>query len=190
MKSGFCCLADIQHEKTLYEELLSTSDWNSYRRFVAYFDSMPDVLTSGSFAPEFDFHGRPLQSLSDDPPLKIVAFNILPRQAGGIAVLGWTKESDVVATQLIQSLLTLRKQQISDALVRLAFTHLENIYSRPSWWESLPRAGTDRLHQRALIGAHPELMRENDCLCDDGLFLADWDLKKNELMVSGACDSS
>src|SRR5215831_9349413 len=79
-------LAELQHHKRLYEELFTKRNYDDYRRLVIHFSAVPDVLSTGGFAPEFDYYGKVLQDMMD-PLLASIVVSIVPCNEGGIAVL-------------------------------------------------------------------------------------------------------
>jgi hypothetical protein len=176
-------LADIQAEKNLYDEMFMNRNYGSYRRLVISFSKVPDVLSTGSFFPEFDFAGNPLQDLMYCP-LKIISVSIVPSNTGGFAVLGWHPQSDVVCVPFVNSLLRTRREDFGDAIVRVVFEHIENTYMRPSWWEGLNEETRDALVRRANSGTRPNSERDANCLTDDGFRYVDWPVTNIETVLS------
>ena len=167
-------VADANYHKDLYDAVLIASAWNEYHSLVVEFDATPEILYTGAFSPEFDFSGRPLQHLMDEPPLNLITVTLLPSDSGAVAVLGWEKHSDRVCHTFAKSLQSLPPEDIGNAIVRLAFEHVENTFARPSWWESMSSNTRDALTRRLRIGADPDIPRRADCLKDDGLRYVNW----------------
>jgi SEC-C motif len=168
-------LAEIQHHKTQYDEILLREAFNDYRRLVMHFSCIPDVLSTGSFAPEYDFLGNRLQRLID-PKLEHIAVSIVPAGSVGFAILGWQKQSDHICIPFVQSLLSIPRDRLAEALVRLVFEHIENTYLRPSWWEFLSENIQQTLLRRMNNGANPLSLRRADCLIDDNLHSVEWEV--------------
>lgn len=166
-------LAEIQHHKTQYDEILLRAAFDEYRRLVIWFSCIPDVLSTGSFAPEYDFFGNTLQRMID-PGLEHIAVSIVPAGSAGFVMLGWQKHSDSICIPFAQSLLSTPTDRLGDAAVRLVFEHIENTYLRPSWWETLTRNVRQALIRRANHGVHPHLPRRAECLTDDNLHCVSW----------------
>lgn len=167
-------VAETQYHINIYETMLKNRNFDSYRRVIIRFSCIPDVLSTGAFAPEYDFAGHGYQDLADDPPLKNIAVTVLPAEGGGIAVLGWHPESDEVCIPFAKSLMSLQHGQLGDAVVRLIFEHIENTFFRPSWWVNLPQLTKKALIRRANSGANPTVPRESNSLMDDGFRYVSW----------------
>ncbi|WP_251106539.1 hypothetical protein [Alloacidobacterium dinghuense] len=167
-------LAEIQHHKDLYDEMLRRNNFDPYRRLIIRFSCVPDVLSTGAFAPEHDFSGNRFQNLLDDPPLKNIAVTVLPADGGGVAVLGWQEGSDAVCIPFVESLISIGEESLGNAVLRLVFEHIENTFFRPSWWEELPEATQQALIRRTNSGASPATPRGPSCLRDDKLNYVDW----------------
>lgn len=166
-------LAEIQHHKEQYDEILVRAAFDEYRRLVIHFSCIPDVLSTGSFAPEYDFSGNELQRMID-PGLEQIAVSIIPAGSVGFVTLGWQKESDHICIPFVQSLLSIPTDRLADAVVRLVFEHIENTYLRPGWWESLPKSVQQALVRRINSGTHPLSLRRANCLTDDKLHCVKW----------------
>jgi hypothetical protein len=166
-------LAEIQYHKALYDEILMSRAFDDYRRLVIHFSCIPDVLSTGSFAPQYDFCGNQLQDLME-PGLENIAVSIVPAGSGGFVMLGWQKQGDSVCIPFAQSLLSAPADRLADTVVRLVFEHIENTYLRPSWWEALPKSVRQALIRRANSGAHPQHPRRSNCLTDDKVHSAEW----------------
>jgi SEC-C motif-containing protein len=166
-------LAEIQHHKEHYDEILLRSAFDEYRRLIIHFSCAPDVLSTGSFAPEYDFLGNSLQRMID-PGLEHIAVSIVPAGPVGFVMLGWLKQSDHICIPFVQSLLSTPTNRLADAAARLVFEHIENTYLRSSWWEALPKNIRQALIRRANSGVHPHLPRRADCLTDDKLHCVEW----------------
>lgn len=167
-------LAEIQRQKDLCDEILINSAYDRNQSVIIRFADAPDVLSAGGFCPEYDFHGRQMQRMSDPSPLATVSVSVLPNDGGGIAVFGWERQCDNVCVPFVESLTALPKEDISNAIVRLVFEHIENTYMRPSWWESLNAETRSALLRRANNGADPSVPRLSSCLVHDGLKYVDW----------------
>ena len=175
---SFKGLAQLQRHKTLHDKMLTERAWHLYRRWVVHFDSVPDVLASGAFCPEFDFRGQRLQHLVDAKSLGYMAITILPAGTGGVAVLGWERESDPVCIPFVESLAVFSKERLANAIVRLVFEYIENTFSRPSWWESLSHQTVEMLSRRMSSGATG--LRKPESLTEDNFDYANWPVSSIE----------
>ncbi len=137
-------------------------------------DTLPEVLCSGGFAPEFDFEGNMLQDYMNlEKDLESFFFSLIPFKDVGLALFGWIEKQDSLCTKFIKSLHTLYSNgEIGNALVRFIFDSFENIFFRISWWEELSQKAKVSLQNRFLSGAFSK--REKDCLIDDGLRAVNW----------------
>ncbi|HEY2390516.1 MAG TPA: SEC-C domain-containing protein [Candidatus Angelobacter sp.] len=172
-------LTEMQHHKRLYEELLTKRNYDDYRRLVIHFSAVPDVLSTGGFAPEFDYSGNALQSMME-PLLANIVVSIVPYKDGGVAVLGWEKYSDSICVPFVQSLLAKKPENLGNAVVRLVFEHIENTYLRPSWWERLDERTRNAIIMRSNSGINPFEERDANCLTDDGFQFVNWPVTQIE----------
>jgi hypothetical protein len=166
--------AEMEYQKRWYDDILIRSAWDEYHSLVVEFAAGPEILYTGGFLPEFDFSGNTLQNLMDQPPLSFITATVMPCDSGGMAILGWEGHSSAVCTRFAESLRDVPADDLGNAIVRLGFEHIENTFSRPSWWESLPSPMKSALIRRLQAGANPEVAREPDCLKSDGNCYITW----------------
>ena len=132
-------------------------------------------MCSGGFYPEQDFDGVELQDIADlsNTPdlLSVTSFYGGER---GVVVFSWLEENDQTCGAFIQSLRVISDEFVTAALLRLFFTHCENIHMDPDWWESLPEGTRNALVRRMESSADPLKVRPEAVLSDDGVFHAPW----------------
>lgn len=76
------------------------------------------------------------------------SFSLIPADSDfGVAVFAWLTDS-AGNEMLGDSLLALPEAAVADAIVRFAFTYMENTYMSPAWWASLPSGTVDSLTAR------------------------------------------
>jgi hypothetical protein len=119
--------------------------------------------------PEFDFQGTKLQRVGTvAPDYELITFNLTVLDGRTVAVIGWLDGDDGPAGRFAKSFMGAVETERADAIVRLAFEHLENIYLRPSWWHSLPATVKAHLMHRSQSGG-TLMERQAHCLMPDGL---------------------
>ena len=135
---------------------------------------MPEVVCSGGFAPEYDFHGNLLQDyLNLQKNLESLYFSLVPFEKVGVAVFGWMENEGSACLKFIKTLHELKAEnEIGNALIRFIFDSLENTFFKPSWWDSLSNHEKDVLQNKVLSGALER--RKKNCLIDDGLRVVNW----------------
>lgn len=178
-------LADIRRANRQYGELLRAGAYAEIRYLAVRLDSVPDVMCSGGKNPQFDFEGNEIQDFSDlDVPAHGLSFSLLASGQTGCAFFTWLPDDDAVCIPFVSSFSRLSDTQIPHALVRIAFGHIENLYWRPEWWDSLFSESRDRLLERVRIAAHPEIAIPRDFLCEDGLRVVRWRVNGRQTNVS------
>ena len=87
MKKSFQELSD---RKEKYDKSLISKNYNYFTYYGIFLDTLPEVLCTGGFDPEFDFEGNTLQdymNLQDD--LESFYFSLIPFEDVGLALFGW-----------------------------------------------------------------------------------------------------
>ncbi len=173
LKKSFQELSD---EKDKYDKILLSKNYSDCTYYGIFLDTLPEVLCSGGFAPEFDFEGNMLQDYTNlQKDLESLYFSLIPFEDVGLALFGWIEKKGSSRIQFIRSLHALYSNgEIGNALVRFIFDSLENTFFRISWWESLSQKEKDSLQDRILSGVLRE--RKKDCLIDDGLRTVKWNV--------------
>lgn len=115
--------------------------YSETRFYAIEFDSVPDILCSGTTNVIYDFAGNMIQNMYKDParakPFDIITLSLLPFDTGhGVAVFAWYGKSSV-NEKFIKSLHNLPKRDIPNILVRFLFYNFENIFWSPTWWDNL-----------------------------------------------------
>jgi hypothetical protein len=93
--------------------------------------------------------------------------NITVYQEQTVAFFCWLGEPDGPAGTFVKSFGSLSHNLLADALVRIAFEQMGNIYMRQSWWEALPNNDQAELLRRVWSGGI-SVGRRSDCLVDHG----------------------
>ena len=161
-------LQDLLRWKSDYDLAFINRKFDSFQVYgVAFSESLP-VVGSGTFHPEFDFYGNPLQRLGRNSALyEHMTYNLTVLNGVSVVVFGWMQEADGPANKLVKSYKELPDSEKADAAVRLAFEQIENIYFKPSWWNGLPKETSDDAIRRMFSGTGIDgLERQPDCLRD------------------------
>ena len=160
--------ASCRRWKADYDECIRSGDLGKFRFFAVELEPALPIAACGAFYPEYDFQAQPLQDLLvENSNYEHVAVNITTWENRGLAVFGWFDLGSGAATRLVTSLQALPSDRISDALTRLCFEHLENIYIRPSAWAGLRDSQRNSLLARVPSGGITH-ERPATCLVEDG----------------------
>jgi hypothetical protein len=126
--------------KSSMDSMLLENQYTDLKYLAITFKDKPEIACSGTFCPEYDFNGKFLQDLSDlIPDFDAIMFNLIPTEKGGMAIFSWIDYDSVNCYRLIKSLLDVSKNRIPDAILRMAFEYIDNVYIDPNWWEPLGR---------------------------------------------------
>jgi hypothetical protein len=168
-------LRDLRAEKAIYDADLMSNNFDAIRFVSIELAGQPDVVCAGVVQPTVSFAGERIQNLKDvGKQLKDVAFSILATPLGGRAVFSWRIDADSVCSPLVDSLLSMPRSVIPHALVRFALSEFENVFFRPSWWESLAPPVVAALEGRFMHGVDPRHGIGIGYVEDDGVRAVDW----------------
>jgi hypothetical protein len=175
METGYSTVTtDVQAWKHIYDDILVTRRYHRARGYIIELSQVPPIMCSGAFYPEQDFQGNEMQDLLDLNRLPHL-ITVTSFHAGhrGAVVLSWVDEADSVCVSFVESLHRIGDDMVTDALMRLLFTHFENIHMQPQWWEALSTGHQESLMERHYVSVHP-LPRAAGFLADDGLRFDPW----------------
>ncbi len=175
-KLGHDDLARIKRE---YDTILKNKSLKKIKYYAIFFDKLPDVLSSGSFWPVFDFNGNKVQEPIKPNP-EGIQISLITMKQGGAAVFTWLEENGV-SESFIKTLHRIKDSRLPSTIVRFIFEYFENIYFKISWWNSLNESQKKKLHQRALM----IMGHEPDCLMEDGLRVVDWQVTSRKTNIEG-----
>jgi hypothetical protein len=104
--------------------------------FAVEFEHCMPIVGCGGFAPEFDFLGRTQQHLGR-LEIENVYFNWTVIDGRSVAIFAWLQSEHPYCRDFVESFKQLPCSDYANALIRMSFEHIENIYFRPSWWNAL-----------------------------------------------------
>lgn len=162
-------MADLERWKAEYDEAFLKQRFDAFRFYcVGFSDTLP-IVGCGAFHPEFDFEGRPLQKLGRGPAtFEHVTYNLTVLNGRSLAVLGWYEGDNGPAATFAMSFVNVPAIEKAEAIIRLAFEHIENIYLKPSWWHELTDATKEATIRRIRTGIGPYgFERQPNCLAPD-----------------------
>lgn len=170
-------LREIARHKSNYDESLVSSEFDRVRYMYVTLSGIPDIMFSGALYPECDFRGRRLQNLADlEAELEVIACNLISSNGHGYFVMTWLDEGNSVCSDFADSLRSMDRDGIPNAITRFAFEFCENTFWSPHWWQSLPQTQRDALLSRISSGVDPTVERLPNCLLDDGISYVDWNV--------------
>ena len=172
-------LKDSQYHKQIYDRIIESRQFEGVRGYIIEFENPPPVMCSFAFLPEQDFDGSELQNLSDlstaPDLLSVTSFHGGER---GIVAFSWLADNDKTCRGFIESLQVIPNGLVTAALLRLFFSHSENIHMAPDWWEALPQWTRDTLQKRFTSSANLWEATPKAVLADDGMSLVPWAVTK------------
>lgn len=141
----------LSYWKDVYARMYMSSDFSLFQFCAIEFESILPFVAAATFLPEYDFSGNRLQ-----PPLnprsEHLCINVTVLNGKSVAVFGWIREGDGASGQFVASFSSLPDDQKADALLLLLFEYSENVYMRPSWWNSLAPEVMKTLTSKILSG--------------------------------------
>jgi hypothetical protein len=165
-------MRDVEAWKSDYETRLVSGDRRGFVYYALRFDRLLPIVGCGAFHPEYDFTGTVLQRLGRRPfAFEHLSFSITAFAGRTVIFFGWLGDDYGPAAKFVASFRAIPDNRKADALIRLAFEQLENIYFTPSWWETLGSEDQNALLCAVRSGT-PSLPREPNCLIDRGSIYA------------------
>lgn len=170
--------------KLAYDTILLSQDYSFVDHFIIRFRNPPTLTCTSIVNPEYDFLGRHLQTVTDikwrHDHMTVCS---MPYLTGGVFVFSWPSSYSKTPVEFCNSFTLQPDSEKTDAIVRLAFEHFENLAWSPEWWESLPPSTQDHLVARFQSGAPPSERLPN-CLLPDGIKYDDWGFETADYLTA------
>jgi hypothetical protein len=181
-------MGDLEKHKRDFDKILLSKDFNNLNAFIIKFKNIPTMVASGGSFPVYDFNGKLLRDKIDfdNPGIIPSAFycNSFISEGSGYFIFSWIRNFDNVRERFIDSLIQIKPDRITDAIIRFLFSSCENIFANPTWWESIGRDKQIGLTNRMQSAAnHFEDYRE-DYLKEDNIMYSDWEFEKYIELIS------
>ena len=125
----------IHHQRL--DNILNSADYHRMCSCVIPFswDAKPFMATAGSFYPDFDVTGKPIQDFGDAMKvLNTIHVTILPASGQSYAIFSFLDVETNGPQQLIESMI--KSSRLGDLIAWLPFCYIENTVVRPSWWNT------------------------------------------------------
>jgi hypothetical protein len=146
-------LQDIRWYKQILDQALLARDFSVVSAAVVWFADALPFACSGAFYPYHSIGGTRIQEFAEDSIADAVVVTLLNEGGRGCAVLCWLEQKSGAATLFVDSVL--RMPNLADALCRVVFTKVENVYSSPPWWNGLEAIQREELIDRVMEGVTP-----------------------------------
>lgn len=160
-------LRDIKSHYDEFAQVLADGRFDQIKSVIFEFDDVVPVMFAGGFAPAEDFDGNILQDLGDvDVVAQDLFMSAVATTSGSSIIISWLEKDDDVIGEYVNSLLSKYEDSICSALVQIAVRSFENIYFRPSWYESLDENTKEQFCQLAMTGVPfvPQIPNEIDTI--------------------------
>lgn len=146
-------MRDVNRWKQQFDDRLLSGIRDDFHFLAIRFDQVLPIVACAAFQPEFDFQGNPLQQLGKEgATLDHVTVTVTAFEGQTIVVFGWIGNGQGPAEALAKSFLKVNDDRKADALVRLLFIQTDNLFLRPSWWDSLPHTDQQVLNEMTKSG--------------------------------------
>jgi len=134
---------DLNRIKKIYDKiLLEEKGYNKINYYILKINKIPDVLVNGVWIPDKNFDGEKLIDLTDEKinfnSLNVSSIVIDNRK--GAFIFAWIDSEKLITENIynfIKSFNKLDNKFKTNILLKFIFGHFENVYFRPSWWNSL-----------------------------------------------------
>jgi hypothetical protein len=136
-------------EKQHLDNMFQRADYSNLGCLLIRFESSPEIVCSGLFTPEYDVNETRVQVLAERTErgefFDTIALSVLSTgDKSGAAVFTWLNPLGG-SSQFARTLEETKNLDVSNAIVRLIFQHIENAFFAPLWWNNLPNASRLRL---------------------------------------------
>lgn len=158
-------IEDLDRARTRYGDGFTSGNMSSFRTYSITFDTILPFVAAGAFNPEFDFNGTTLQELGTSAEVEQVALNVTVLAGTTVAVFGWWGEQDGPVSRFVDSFANLPENEKATAVATCAFEHLENVYLRESWWNSLSveeKRMCDERIRGGMVRRSPDALQERE----------------------------
>lgn len=134
-------LEGTHSRKASYDRRVKDDDTQGFHYSWTRLDTLLPVASCGTFLPDFDLGGAPLQRLGHgDAAYEQVALNVTAYEGQSVIVIGWTGAAGGPASRFASSFHALDDAAKAACAVRLPLEYIENSYINPEWWEALSEA--------------------------------------------------
>jgi hypothetical protein len=161
---------------------LFAANYDDVSALVVHFKKLPSVMTAGSFLPQYDYDGKPLQLIYDDETLaQTVSFNILASDNHATLVMLWFANHDLIKP-FADSFIAQSSKNYAALAIQTAFEYLENTCMQPAWWESEKPVVQRLLIGRMQGGSNIFEKRRSDCLTFCGVMFDQWEYDSHKFL--------
>jgi hypothetical protein len=131
------------------QNVLATQDYSRVKAYVIELKEPPPVMCSGGIFPEETFDGEMLHDLGDPAEhADLLTITSFYDGTNGYVALVWLEGSDERCMPFVESLCAIPTHALTNALIRMFFECLENVFIQPDWWEALSMRQQASLNDR------------------------------------------
>ena len=129
---------EMEEEKKSADQYLADKNYSNYCHCIVHFDSIPTMVCSGGFNPEYSFSGERLLDLTDlTVRAQKILFNLICAGDKGMGIFSWDPEYSAVASRFVSALIDVDSDKLAGVIAACAFDWLENLFVKPTWWDGL-----------------------------------------------------
>lgn len=132
-------IRDSLYHKNAYDAALLDKAYDKMRSIVIKFDKFLPFQFSGTHYPVVNLDGEKIQSLADEKTLDLICMATINDETCSYLVISWLNENHGACTNLSESIISKSNDLLSQEIVNYIYSHFENVYSQPSWWNGLPK---------------------------------------------------
>ena len=137
--------------RSKYDSIYLSKRYKDFKFYTVEFNGLLPMVASGAFNPEFDCSGQRIQYLTEETDLlDVICFNITSFMGNSILILGWLPTKNNKSQLFVQSLMKVKNK--ANVAMYIAIEQLENIYFKPSWWDTLSKREVVEIEKRFASG--------------------------------------
>lgn len=160
-------LRGVELVKERMDSMLLSQDFSEIRYLVFHLDQNSPYLCSAFFNPEISVKGIQLQDIHDySIHQELMSFNVWNSDDKAVIILAWLS-GHYKSRAFAQDLFKLKRKEMPNQLMNMAFEYSENICFLEPWWEGLTERNKNLLRKRVKSGTGPDY-RNYGNVCFDG----------------------
>lgn len=128
---------DSNYHKQKFDDTLKSKEFENIEFCSIKFDGLLPFQCSGSHYPTTALNGTKLQALDSQETLDNMCISIINDPDKSFILLSWLKDSRGSCIEFVKVLLSMDYGELKSEITNYIFSHFENIYLKPSWWDTL-----------------------------------------------------
>lgn len=127
---------DLCYFINIYHKIYKSQNFSKYRYVCIEFDKKCPVVSCGTLVPEYDFHGKFLQSIVEKN-IEEVCINLYSLEKESLCIIGYIDGPSRIGKRFTESLLSIPHERIPNTIIQMVLSSFENTYFNEDWYNFL-----------------------------------------------------